>query len=98
MQNNLSNKSASKQVLDITDSLRDRAEQTGSDLSSKAKDLAKNTADAAGEYYGKASSWLGQNYGKTLGVAGVVAAAGVAWYFISRKNSNTSYSNLIRRT
>lgn len=51
--------------------------------------LASDTAQAATETYNKASNWLQQNYGKTLGVVGALAAAGVIGYFIGRSNMNS---------
>src|SRR5690349_4542968 len=78
-----------QQLHNVTDTLRDKAEQTASEFSDKAKTFASDTSETAREYYGQASSWMQQNYGKTLGVIGVLGAMGLIGYFIGR-NSNSS--------
>jgi len=102
MQNtSVGTKGTSKQLHNVSDSLRDSAEhgsQAASEYAAKAKHMASDTADAAGEYYERASSWLEQNYGKTLGIAGFLAAAGVIGYLIGRNNSRSEYPNSLHHS
>jgi hypothetical protein len=72
-----------KPLQDVNDAMKDTA--------AKARNAAEETLDTASEYYSQASDWVQENYGKTLGMVGIVAAAGVIGYFIGKNNSRSEF-------
>ncbi len=80
-----STKSASqKQLHPVPEAIKESAERLSAEVGTSAKEMAERTAHAASDYYQRGSQWLQANYGKTLGVVGLVAAAGVLGYFFGR--------------
>lgn len=91
MQNpSVGNKSTGKQLQNISESVRDSAEQSASEFGQKASRLTGESTEATGEYYEKASSWIQENYGKTLGALGFLAAAGTIGYLLGKGNQSES--------
>lgn len=70
----------------IPDSLSDTSEQF-TEMSTKASRLANDTKEAAGAYFKTASTWLQENYGKTIGALGFLAAIGTVAYILGRKST-----------
>ena len=80
----IGNRNPSKSLHNVAESARESAEHLSSEMANKASRLATDVSENAGEYYGKASGWIQQNYGKTLGVIGFIAAIGTIGYLIGR--------------
>ena len=93
MQNTINTSKPSKQLHQVSESVRDASEHFVSDLSNKARHLASDTTENMTEYYNQASRWMSQNSGKTLGVIGLVAVSGVIGFFIGRNRMPFSSSS-----
>jgi hypothetical protein len=78
---NAENKSAP-----LTDELRDRAEQLASDFTERAT-----------EYYDEAQTWLSENQSKVLVAVGVLAAVGIAGYWVAKKDHSLARRNRAAR-
>ena len=77
-------KDISKQAQNASSSIRDTAEHFASDASNKASQMMEKATDTANEYMSEANSWVQENYGKTLGVVGVLTVVGLAGFLIGR--------------
>jgi ElaB/YqjD/DUF883 family membrane-anchored ribosome-binding protein len=94
MENTLfGNKSASKSFQNVAESTRESAEHMASDLKNKTKNLANNASESVSQYYDQASSWMQQNYGKTIGMVGAFVAAGVIGYLIGKRNDRSDFQS-----
>jgi ElaB/YqjD/DUF883 family membrane-anchored ribosome-binding protein len=84
-----------KQLHNVTDTVREPLEKATSEVSSRAKTIAQDTVKTANKVYSQASTWLQQNYGSVIGVAGALLVGGVAGFFIGRsaKSSTTTVSS-----
>lgn len=63
---------------------RGKVEPISEEFRGQASSLAEDIGIKMKEYYEDASTWLQQNYGKTLLVVGILAAAGLTGYFLAR--------------
>jgi ElaB/YqjD/DUF883 family membrane-anchored ribosome-binding protein len=68
---------------------RENVEHLSSEIRDRAGRMASDATERAREYYDEASDWMKDNYGKTLAVVGILAAAGLIGYMLSR--STRSY-------
>ncbi|OFZ51555.1 MAG: hypothetical protein A2428_04330 [Bdellovibrionales bacterium RIFOXYC1_FULL_54_43] len=50
------------------------------------EDAVEDVSRMATDLYEDSSKWLRKNYGKTLGGAALIAAAGIIGYFVGRKS------------
>ncbi len=78
-----------KRLHDVSEGTQS-VDQMASEAGKKAKMMARDTAEMAGQYYDQASSWIGQNYGKTLGLIGLIAASGVVGFMLGRNREMDS--------
>ncbi len=85
----IGNKATASPLHKISENIRESTEQVISDTASKTKIIAKDTAEKAGEFYDKASSWLQNNSGKALGMCGFLAIVGTAGYFVGRNHERS---------
>ncbi|MCM2278743.1 MAG: hypothetical protein NDJ89_11770 [Oligoflexia bacterium] len=70
-------------------SIRDASERFAREAKSEAKDVLQDATEAASEFYDRTSTWVQANYGKSLAIAGVLAAVGVFGYVLGRNSQMT---------
>lgn len=77
----------SKSLHDVAESARETTEH----LNTEATRLASETVETANEYYNKSRKWLQKNYGKTLGLMGIMAAIGAIGYILGSKSEKSQF-------
>ena len=97
MQNTPIGKQASKSLHNVSESIRDTGEHLVSDLSQKTSRMADDAMETAENYYHRASNWVQNNYGKTLGIVGAIAAVSTLGYFLSRNSERSEFQSSSRR-
>jgi ElaB/YqjD/DUF883 family membrane-anchored ribosome-binding protein len=88
-----SNQEGSREGMSGSDSMqgvKDNVERLTDEFRDRAGRIAGDVRERATEYYDEATDWLQENYGKTLMVVGVLAAVGLAGYFLARNNRQSS--------
>lgn len=76
-----------------THGTKEKLEHIRDDLKSRANRMAHDASDRAVDYYDEATDWMSNNYGRVLTAVGVVAAVGIAGYFIFRKRDEFSVAD-----
>ncbi len=66
------------------ETVRDASERFTREAKSNVQDFAEKAQGKASEYYGRASQWLQDNSGKTIGLTGLVLISGLFGYLIGR--------------
>lgn len=67
---------------------REAREQTG-----QVSEMMGGAREKAGEFYDQASTWVSENYGKSIAAVAVLAAVGVLGYMIGR-GSRSEYPEI----
>ena len=70
-----------------TAQMKENVERIRKDVRERATHLAHDAKDKASEYYSSAADWVSENKGKTLAVAGLIVAAGIIGYFVTKKST-----------
>ena len=85
-----------QQLHNVSETLKEHSqtkqEEDNAEQSAKLKKLshlAEETQKATEEYAERASNWLQENYGKTVGALGFLAAAGAIGYFIGKNHTRS---------
>ena len=78
------------QVRETMEGVKNNVSQISDDIRNRASRMASDLNDRATEYYDDASTWMQANYGKVLVAVGVIAAVGVAGYFITRSDKDAA--------
>ena len=83
---NMSDSSGSKSEMNLHEA-REKITHVAGDIKERATRMASDVSDRFGVSYDDAQYWMRQNYGKTLAVVGVLAAAGFIGYFLARRGT-----------
>jgi len=67
-----------------------RIQGAKTEVAEKSREFAAEAKDVASDIYSEASTWMQQNYGKTLAIVGAAAAVGVIGFLIGRSISSAS--------
>ena len=70
-----------------TAQMKENVERIRKDVRDRATHLAHDAKEKAGEYYNSTTEWVSDNKGKALAVAGLIIAAGVIGYFVTKKST-----------
>jgi hypothetical protein len=79
---------------EAADTVRDASERFAA--RSRSSEMLDNAQEIASDFYEQASAWITKNYGKALGIAGVLFAVGFLGYYLG-KNSGESGEGLLDR-
>ncbi|OFZ82201.1 MAG: hypothetical protein A3K03_09390 [Bdellovibrionales bacterium RIFOXYD1_FULL_44_7] len=79
-------KLSTEEISQIKQEMRQNVENLADELRRRSESASKVFGKKTRHYYSDASSWIKQNYGKTLVAVGVLAVAGATAYFLTKKD------------